>query len=83
MNWKRNIQVLDLDPDIRLELVCRKCKKLRWLTGKELLKRQTAKFLYLEDIERRARCRQRGCRGTMRMAMPGEGETSGFIGGIA
>lgn len=83
MNWKRNIQVLDLELDIRLELVCRKCGKLRWLTGQELLERQSAKFLYLEDVERRARCRQRGCGGTMRMAMPGEGETSGFVGGIA
>ena len=83
MNWKRNIQVLDLEPNVRLELVCRKCGKLRWLTGQELLERQSAKYLYLEDVERRARCRQRGCGGIMRMAMPGEGETSGFVGGIA
>ncbi|MEW4466325.1 hypothetical protein AB1K62_00655 [Parasphingorhabdus sp. JC815] len=53
------------------------------MTGKELLSRQSAKFLYLEDIERRARCRQRGCGGLVRMAMLGEGETTGFIGGIA
>lgn len=83
MNWKRNIQVLDLEPEDRLELVCRKCNKLRWLTGKELLDRADAKYLWLEDVERRARCRQRGCGGNMRMAMPGEGETTGFVGGIA
>ncbi|MEW4468987.1 hypothetical protein AB1K62_14265 [Parasphingorhabdus sp. JC815] len=83
MNWKRNIQVLDLEPGVRLELACRKCGKMRWLTGRELLERQSAKYLYLEDVERRARCRQRGCGGLMRMAMPGEGETSGFVGGIA
>ncbi|HEY9091770.1 hypothetical protein [Parasphingorhabdus sp.] len=83
MNWKRNIQVLDLEPSDRLELLCRKCGKLRWLTGEELLSRPDAKYLWLEDVERRARCRQRGCGGTMRMAMPGEGETSGFVGGIA
>ena len=83
MNWKRNIQVLDLEPGVRLELVCRKCGNLRWLTGQELLERQSARYLYLEDVERRGRCRQRGCGGIMRMAMPGVGETSGFVGGIA
>jgi len=35
------------------------------------------------DLERRACGRQRGCGGIMRMAMSGEGETSGFVGGIA
>jgi hypothetical protein len=61
VNWKRNIQVLDLEPNVRLELVCRKCGKLRWLTGQELLERQSARYLYLEDVERRARCREWQC----------------------
>lgn len=83
MNWRRNIQVLDLEPDERFELVCRKCKKMRWLTAQELLDRADAKYLYLEDVERRARCRQRGCGGTMRMAQTSEGETTPFVGGLA
>ena len=31
----------------------------------------------------RARCKQRGCKGAMRLAMPQRGGTKGFVGGIA
>lgn len=83
MNWKSNLQVLDLEPADRLELVCRKCGHLRYLTGAQLNERKGAARLYLHEVEARARCKQRGCSGTMRMAMPHSGETSGFVGGIA
>lgn len=82
-NWKNNVQVQDLGPNDRLQLLCRKCGKHRLLTGSELLKRNGARYLYLFEVEQRARCRQRGCGGTMRLSWPSVGETSGFVGGIA
>lgn len=82
MNWKSAIQVLDLTPDARLELTCKTCGHLRYLTGKALLARKGAARLYLDEVEDRARCTQRGCNGRMRMAMPATGEASGFVGGI-
>ena len=39
--------------------------------------------LYLDEVERRARCKAQNCRGTMRMAMVRLDELSGFVGGIA
>ena len=83
MSWKDRIQVCDLGPDDRLELVCRRCGHLRYLTGVELLKRKNAQRLTLAEVETRARCRQRGCIGAMRLAMPHDRDTAGFVGGIA
>lgn len=83
MNWRASIQVRDLAPSDRLELVCRKCGHLRYLTGAQLQARKGAVYLYLDEVEARSRCKQRGCDGHMRMALPPKGETSGFVGGIA
>ncbi|MEW4466834.1 hypothetical protein AB1K62_03255 [Parasphingorhabdus sp. JC815] len=83
MSWKTAIQLRDLDRQDRLELICRKCGHLRYLTAKELLAHKGAAQLYLDEIESRARCTQRGCKGLMRLSMPAQGETSGFVGGIS
>jgi hypothetical protein len=83
VSWKDNIQIRDLDPQDRIELTCRICKKTRYLTGAELHQRRTQQRLTLAQVEQRAKCRQRGCGGTMRMAMPHLGETKGFVGGMA
>ena len=39
--------------------------------------------LYLDEIESRTRCKARGCKGRMRMAMDRQDEMSGFVGGLA
>lgn len=83
MNWRRNIQILDLNADDRLELTCRKCGTLRWLTGAELQSRKGKERLTLGEVEERAKCRQRGCGAAMRLAMPAPQDTAGFVGGIA
>jgi len=83
VSWKDRLQVLDLDPNDRVELTCRRCGHLRYLTGLALLARKGALRLTLSEVEARARCRQRGCSGTMRLAMPNERNTVGFVGGIA
>ena len=83
MSWQSVIQVRDLAVDDRLEMTCRKCGHFRYLVGAALQARAGAGQLYLDEVERRSRCSQRGCGGTMRMAMPPRGEASGFVGGIA
>lgn len=83
MNWRTNIQIRDLEADERLEVTCRKCGKFRWITGEELQARKGMEHLTLREVEARARCRQRGCGGYMRLAMPAPQDTAGFVGGIA
>lgn len=83
MNWKDNVQVRDLHPEDGLTLRCRRCGTVRRITGAEMQVRKDAMFLYLSEVEARARCRQRGCKGAMVLAWPATGETAGFVGGIA
>jgi hypothetical protein len=83
VSWKDQLQVLDLGAADKIELTCRACGHLRYLTGAELQSRGGALRLTLTQVEARARCRGRGCNGQMRLAMPHQGDTAAFIGGIA
>lgn len=83
MSWKAQLQVLDLNADDRIELTCRVCGRVRWLSVDELKARKGAPRLTLSEVETRAKCRQRGCGGSMRLAMPRKGATKSFVGGLA
>ncbi|MDE2042403.1 MAG: hypothetical protein KGJ05_04980 [Alphaproteobacteria bacterium] len=83
MSWKDNIQVRDLDAQDLIELSCRRCRTVRYVDAATLHARKGADRLTLAEVEQRARCRQRGCNGAMRMAMPHRTETKGFVGGLA
>lgn len=83
MTWTDTLQVLDLDASDRLELTCKRCGHLRYLEVAVLQADARHRQLYLFEVQRRARCRMRGCNGQMRMALPRLHKTSGFVGGIA
>lgn len=83
MNWKTDLRAADLGDDVRLELTCRRCGAVRFLLPETVLARRGGGHLYLDQVEARARCRQRGCGAAMRMALIRKGETSSFVGGIA
>ena len=83
MNWKANLQVRDLEPTQRLEVTCRICSHVHFLTRKQIVQSPEREFLYLDEVERETICRARGCRGSVRIALVRSGETSGFVGGLA
>jgi hypothetical protein len=83
MNWKTSLQVLDLEPTQRLEVTCKACGHVHYLTRAQIEKSPERGFLYLDEIERETVCRARGCRGAVRIALARNGETSGFVGGMA
>ena len=83
MNWKANLQVRDLDDDQRLEMTCKVCGHVHYLTKRIITKPPEREFLYLDEVERETICRARGCRGAVRLALVRSGETSGFVGGLA
>lgn len=83
MGWKRNIQVRDLDADQKLEMTCRKCGHVHYLTRAVICASPEREFLYLDEIEAEAICRARACRGKIRLAMQSNSATSGFVGGLA
>ncbi len=82
-NWKTKIKVGDLAEDQKLEMICKKCGHLAYTDKKMLCETVDRSQLYLDEIEVRARCKLRGCKGVMRMAMVRLKELSGFVGGLA
>lgn len=83
MNWKTGLRAADLGDDVKLELTCKRCGAVRFLPPEAILARRGGEHLYLDQVEAKARCKQRGCNGLMRMALIRKGEASGFVGGIA
>lgn len=81
-NWKTKIKVDDLGDSDKLEMQCRKCGKVRYLTKALLLERSAGQY-YLDHIELYAQCRVFGCKGKMRMALIRQHKISAFIGGLA
>lgn len=82
--WKTTLQVRDLDPGQRLEMLCRVCGHVHYLTLPDIERQGRDRgFLYLDELERQTVCRRRGCHGTVRLAIVRTGETSGFVGGMA
>ena len=82
-NWKTNYRVSDLSDTQKLEMICKKCSRLVYINKATICTAKGREQLYLDEIENRARCKARGCRGRMRMAMVRQDEMSGFTGGLA
>jgi len=82
-NWKTKIRVSDLADNQKLEMTCKKCSRLTYITKSTICTAKGREQLYLDEVERRATCKARGCKGRMRMAMVRLNEMSGFVGGLA
>jgi len=83
MNWKRNIQARDLEPHERLEITCKTCGHVHYLTRAKICVSPEREFLYLDEIEGETICKARGCGGAVRLAITHNDKTSGFVGGLA
>jgi len=83
MSWKTNIQLIDLDVSQRLEVTCKSCGHSRYESPHELTARQGLGHMYIDEVERLLTCKNRGCDGAVRIALSHQGETEGFVGGLA
>ncbi|HEV2501498.1 MAG TPA: hypothetical protein VGV39_00385 [Mesorhizobium sp.] len=83
MNWKRNIQVRDLDESDRFEMRCKTCKHVTYLTRSMICTSPEREFLYLDEVEAGEVCKARGCRGAVTLSRASKGDTSAFVGGLA
>lgn len=83
MNWKTSIQLRDLAPDDRLEMTCKQCGHVHYMTAQTIAAVRGASNLYLDEIERQSACKSYGCWGRVRLALVRKGDTSGFVGGLA
>ena len=92
MTWKHDIQLGDLDGDLRIEVTCRRCGYSHYERISELLEGAGQKGqkgqkgmtpdAYLDEVEARLACKRRRCRGAVRITLTDDGEASGFVGGL-
>ena len=84
MNWKAHLQVRDLSPQQRLEATCKDCGHTHSFDAAQIIKQGRDRgFLHIDELERETICKARGCRRSVRLALIREGDTSGFVGGMA
>lgn len=83
MTWKTVLQVCDLDAKQKLEMSCKACGHVHYLTRELICTSAERKFLYLDEVECEATCKVRGCRGAVRLVILHSRDTSAFIGGLA
>lgn len=82
-SWKQALQVCDLEPDQRLEITCKRCSHVHYITQGIIFSKGGRPTLYLDEIERKLRCKSRGCGGDVRLALVSRDATTGFVGGLA
>ena len=80
-NWKTGLQIMDLDPQTKLEVTCKTCGASRYERPGLLINKMGLDFQYLDEVERLLFCN--ACRGEVRIALSASGETEGFVGGLA
>ena len=83
MNWKTNLRVNDLEHNQRLEVTCRVCGHVHYLTRKLIGTTPLREQLFLDEVESRTMCKARRCRGAVRIALMRNREASAFVGGLA
>lgn len=83
MNWKTDLQLRDIASNQRIEATCRKCGHTHYVDKAALLRQPELQFIYMDELERMTMCKARRCGGGVRIALVHEGETEGFVGGLA
>ena len=83
MGWKQDLQIRDLADNQRLEATCRRCGSVHYIDLPRLQAEASLAFLYLDQLEEQTPCRARGCRGQVRLSLIFDGDTKGFVGGLA
>ncbi|WP_298918157.1 hypothetical protein [uncultured Algimonas sp.] len=89
MSWKTALQLSDLSPPERIEMICSGCGHVTKIhPGDPMI--GLYGHLYLDELESRARCRRAalkgtagGCGTTMRLLLCSDGEAHAFQAGIA
>lgn len=89
MSWKTKLQLSDLCAPEHIEIICPQCRKVtKVYPGDPVIERYG--HLFLDELERRARCKQTalrgkggGCDSAMTLLLCSDAETHAFQAGIA
>ncbi len=83
MSWKTELKAADLEPERRIEVTCKRCGKMRYIRAEQVASYPPLSQSYLDEVERALRCRDRYCKGPIRIALPHQHQMEGFVGGMA
>lgn len=83
MSWKSELRLADLEPGRQIEVTCKRCGKMRYERAGALAERSEMEQAYLDEAEKALRCRDRFCKGGVRIALTHQGQMEGFVGGMA
>ena len=83
MSWKKQLQLLDFDSDVRLEARCCKCSYTWYEQPCVYFHKSHLRMLFVDEFENKLRCKQWNCDGRIKLARTSEEETEGFQGGLA
>ena len=81
MNWKTEIQLIDLGNEQKLEVTCTACGHSRYENIHGLATKLGMAYDYLDEVERNLTCYS--CRAPVRIALSSSSDTEGFVGGLA
>jgi hypothetical protein len=74
------MKIGDLPADTDIEATCTRCGLMHYRRAGDLA---SYAGLYLDEAERRIRCRTRTCGGAVRIALIHQNRMEGFVGGMA
>ncbi len=83
MGWKTKQQLLDMEPNQKIECLCKGCGYVWYEMPAHHLHKSHMRQLCLDEFEKRLRCQQWKCKGKIMIALANEHETEGFKGGLA
>jgi len=83
MNWKRELQLRDIEKGQRIEAACKRCGHTHYVDVTSLQQQPELQFIYIDELERMSVCKARRCGGSVRLALVHDRDTEGFVGGLA
>lgn len=83
MTWKQQLQILDFEAKDRLQARCKSCGFTWYEQPVVYYHKSHIRALYVDEFEKRLRCKQWNCKGSICISMTSEHETEGFQGGLA
>ena len=81
-NWKTKCKVSDMSDKQQLDMICIKCGRGVYINKAMICTAKGREQLYLDEVEKRARCKAQGCKGRMRMEKVILGDATGFNAGL-
>jgi len=83
MGWQTETQLLDMEAETRLHLVCKQCGYAWYQDLGEWVTHRRYRYLFVDEITSLVCCPQFRCGSVdLRISRPFKGETEAFVGGM-